>query len=179
MPKGKSRPTAALNMKGKRHAAGPGSEPAKKPHRFRPGTVSLRQIRRMQTSVDFCTPKAAVERLVREIMQGHSDTMRITKQALMTLQTDLEAYATELFNGTVDACVHAKRVTIYPKDIGLVLKLSGHNLTRYKGSSHMLSGRAVVGHGDKTGVARAHRGKATPKKRDVGVTVKAAPGSAN
>ena len=43
---------------------------AKKPHRFRPGTVALREIRKYQKSTDLLIRKIPFQRLVREIAQG-------------------------------------------------------------------------------------------------------------
>ena len=49
------------------------SQPAtggvKKPHRFRPGTVALREIRRYQKSTELLIRKLPFQRLVREIAQ--------------------------------------------------------------------------------------------------------------
>jgi hypothetical protein len=44
----------------------------KKPHRFRPGTVALREIRRYQKSTELLIRKLPFQRLVREIAQGTS-----------------------------------------------------------------------------------------------------------
>jgi hypothetical protein len=41
----------------------------KRPHRFRPGTVALREIRKYQKSTDLLIPKACFQRLVKEIAQ--------------------------------------------------------------------------------------------------------------
>jgi histone H3 len=41
----------------------------KKPHRFRPGTVALREIRRYQKSTELLIRKLPFQRLVREIAQ--------------------------------------------------------------------------------------------------------------
>ena len=43
----------------------------KKPHRYRPGTVALREIRKYQKSVDLLLLKLPFQRLVREIAQVH------------------------------------------------------------------------------------------------------------
>ena len=41
----------------------------KKPHRYRPGTVALREIRRYQKSTELLIRKLPFQRLVREIAQ--------------------------------------------------------------------------------------------------------------
>ena len=43
----------------------------KKPHRYRPGTVALREIRKYQKSTDLLIRKLPFQRLVREIAQGN------------------------------------------------------------------------------------------------------------
>ena len=46
------------------HAGG-----VKKPHRYRPGTVALREIRKYQKSTELLIRKLPFQRLVREIAQ--------------------------------------------------------------------------------------------------------------
>ncbi|KAJ7265312.1 histone 3 [Mycena rebaudengoi] len=66
----------------------------KKPHRFRPGTVALREIRRYQNSTELCTD------------------LCFPSSAVMALQEAAEAYFVSLFEDTNLAAIHAKRVTI-------------------------------------------------------------------
>jgi histone H3/H4 len=107
----------------------------KKPHRFRPGTVALREIRRYQKSTELLIRKLPFQRLVREIAQdfkvrhiapymcGHSIVMltefkpiqtdlRFQSSAVMALQEAAEAYLVSLFEDTNLAAIHAKRVTM-------------------------------------------------------------------
>lgn len=49
--------------------AGTATGGVKKPHRFRPGTVALREIRRYQKSTELLIRKLPFQRLVREIAQ--------------------------------------------------------------------------------------------------------------
>merc|ERR1711957_251631 len=67
----------------------------KRPHRFRPGTVALREIRKFQTS------------------------------AVLALQEASEAYMVGLFEDTNLCAIHAKRVTIMPKDMQLARRIRG------------------------------------------------------
>ena len=62
----------------------------KKPHRYRPGTVALREIRRYQKSTDLLIRKLPFSRLVREIAQdmkvsGIEQHVMITKACLLLL----------------------------------------------------------------------------------------------
>ena len=48
----------------------------KKVHRFRPGTVALREIRKFQKSCDLLIRKLPFQRLVREIAQEYKSDLR-------------------------------------------------------------------------------------------------------
>jgi len=91
----------------------------KKPHRYRPGTVALREIRRYQKSTDLLIRKLPFQRLVREIAQDFKSDLRFQGSAVLALQEAAEAYLVGLFEDTNLCAIHAKRVTIMPKDIQL------------------------------------------------------------
>ncbi|KAH7923337.1 histone H3 [Leucogyrophana mollusca] len=97
----------------------------KKPHRFRPGTVALREIRRYQKSTELLIRKLPFQRLVREIAQDFKTDLRFQSSAVMALQEAAEAYLVSLFEDTNLAAIHAKRVTIQPKDLALARRLRG------------------------------------------------------
>ncbi|OCB91642.1 hypothetical protein A7U60_g1103 [Sanghuangporus baumii] len=97
----------------------------KKPHRFRPGTVALREIRRYQKSTELLIRKLPFQRLVREIAQDFKTDLRFQSSAVMALQEASEAYLVSLFEDTNLAAIHAKRVTIQPKDLALARRLRG------------------------------------------------------
>lgn len=95
----------------------------KKPHRYRPGTVALREIRRYQKSTELLIRKLPFSRLVREIAQDFKTDLRFQASAISALQEAAEAYLVHLMEHCVLACIHAKRVTILPKDIQLVRRI--------------------------------------------------------
>jgi len=97
----------------------------KKPHRFRPGTVALREIRRYQKSTELLIRKLPFQRLVREIAQDFQTDLRFESHAIMALQEASEAYLTSIFEDTNLCAIHAKRVTIMPKDIQLARRIRG------------------------------------------------------
>jgi len=97
----------------------------KKPHRFRPGTVALREIRKYQKSTDLLIRKLPFQRLVREIAQDFKTDLRFQSSAVLALQEAAEAYLVSLFEDTNLAAIHAKRVTIQPKDLALARRLRG------------------------------------------------------
>ena len=95
----------------------------KKPMRYRPGTVALREICRYQKSMELLIRKLPFNRLVREITQDFKTDLRFQPQANMALQEAAEAYLVGLFKDT-DLCgIQAKRVTIMPKDIQLTRRI--------------------------------------------------------
>lgn len=97
----------------------------KKPHRYRPGTVALREIRKYQKSTDLLIRKMPFQRLVREIAQDYKSDLRFQAEAVSALQTASEEYLTGLFSDTNLCAIHAKRVTIMPKDIQLARRIRG------------------------------------------------------
>jgi histone H3 len=97
----------------------------RKPHRFRPGTVALKEIRRYQKSTDLLIRKLPFQRLVREIAQDFRNSLRFQGSAILALQEASEAYLVSLFEDTNLCAIHAKRVTIMPKDIQLARRIRG------------------------------------------------------
>src|ERR1700709_2908071 len=92
--------------------AAPSSGGVKKPHRYRPGTVALREIRRYQKSTELLIRKLPFQRLVREIAQDFKSDLRFQSSAIGALQESVEAYLVSLFEDTNLCAIHAKRVTI-------------------------------------------------------------------
>ena len=97
----------------------------KKPHRYRPGTVALREIRRYQRSTELLIRQAPFRRLVRELVQDLKQDFRIAAQAFKALQEAAEAYLVGLFEDVNLCAIQAKRVTIIPKDIQLARRIRG------------------------------------------------------
>ena len=94
-------------------------------HRHRPGTVALRQIRKYQKSTALLIRKLPFQRLVREIAQDFKSDLRFQGSAVLALQEAAEAYLVGLFEDTNLCAIHAKRVTIMPKDIQLARRIRG------------------------------------------------------
>jgi histone H3 len=107
------------------HRGGPGSGGVKKPHRYRPGTVALREIRKYQKSTELLIRRMPFRRLVREILQDIQNDLRMQALAVEALQEAAEAWLVGLFEDTNLCAIHAKRVTIMPKDIQLARRIRG------------------------------------------------------
>ena len=88
-------------------------------HRYQPGTVALREIRRYQKSTELLIRKLPFQCLVHEILQGYGVGYRVTLAMMMALQEAAEAYLVQLLEDSNLCAIHAKRITIQPKDIQL------------------------------------------------------------
>ena len=95
------------------------------PHRYRPGTVALREIWKYQKSMDLLIRKLPFQRLVCEILQGLGVGFRVTPAMVMALQEAAEVYLVQLLEDSNLCTIHAKRITIQPKDIQLVRRIHG------------------------------------------------------
>ncbi len=99
---------------------------AKRKHRFRPGTVALREIRQYQKSVDCLIKRAPFMRLVKEAL-GKFGEFRLKRSAFEALQEICQSTLVNLFNDTQLAAINAKRVTIMAPDMKLVQQLLKNN----------------------------------------------------
>jgi histone H3 len=130
-------PRAGLGSKGKKSgskkakkAAGSSSSNSgvKKPFRFRPGTVALRDIKRYQKGTELLLRKLPFQRLVREIAVSGKEGLRFQASAVLAMQEATEAHMVNLFADTCLCAIHGRRVTIMPKDIQLARRLRGERI---------------------------------------------------
>ena len=96
-----------------------------KPHRYRAGTVALQDIRHFQKTSALLIWKLPFQRLVREIAQDIKTDLRFQSVAILCLQEVMEAYLVRLFDDANLCAIHARRVTILPKDIQLARRIRG------------------------------------------------------
>ena len=123
IPAGKA-PRKQVGNKAARKSA-PNMAGIKKPHRYRPGTVALREIRKYQKSTELLIRKLPFQRLVREVAQEFKSDLRFQTSAVLALQEACESYLVGLFEDTNLCAIHAKRVTIMPKDMQLARRIRG------------------------------------------------------
>mgnify|MGYP006077989561 CR=1 FL=1 len=97
----------------------------KKPHRYRPGTVALREVRKYQKSTELLIRKLPFQRLVRELATSFKSDLRFQTTALLALQEASEAMLIQLFEAANLCAIHGKRVTIMPKDLQLAKRIRG------------------------------------------------------
>ena len=94
------------------------------PHRWRPGTVALREIRRFQKSTDLLIMAAPMQRIISGILRANHNGMRIQAKALPVLMEAVQALQVKLFEESQLACIHAKRQMITIAD----LRYACHNM---------------------------------------------------
>jgi histone H3 len=97
----------------------------KRAHRWHPGTVSLREIRRYQKSTELLIKKAPFQRIVREIAEEFKDGVRFEKGAIEALQHATEAYMIEFLEKANAVATEDGRVTLSLKDVRTAKKLLG------------------------------------------------------
>ena len=113
---GRAPARARLNMK---------SPVVRTPMRYRPGAAALLEIRRYVRSTELLIKKMPFQRLVRSISLDFKLGIRFQEHALLALQEASEAFVIELFQDTQVCAIHAKRVTIFPKDMRLARRIRG------------------------------------------------------
>ncbi|KNE56571.1 hypothetical protein AMAG_02369 [Allomyces macrogynus ATCC 38327] len=99
----------------------PGSAPVKR------GSRAIDEIKQMQKTSDFLIPKISFQRVVRDILMTHGQDAtgyRIQPQALAALQEATEAFLVNRIEDSYSASIHARRVTLFAKDMTLARRLS-------------------------------------------------------
>jgi len=98
----------------------------KKTRRYRPGTKALREIRKYQYGTGLLLSRAPFQRVVREVLGGLTrEVMRFQSEALECIQTAAEAFVIQVFEDSVLAMIHAKRVTLMVRDVQFIRRLRG------------------------------------------------------
>ncbi len=98
----------------------------RKPHRWRPGTVALREIQKFQKNTDLLIRKAPFQHLVREIaLKFGKSNLQMQSTAVLALQEAAEYFMVDVFSDTNLCAMHSKRVTIMKKDMVLDCCIQG------------------------------------------------------
>lgn len=116
---------ATRHGRGVRRGRPPAVGGVRMPHRCRPGTVALREIRKFQRSTDTLIPKTPFMRLVKEICQEMNVELRWQSTAVLAMQEAAEAHLVCVLEDANLCSVHAKRVTVMKKDVQLAERLRG------------------------------------------------------
>ncbi|KAI5192841.1 histone H3 [Nematocida sp. AWRm77] len=117
-------PRKQLATKAARKSTGPSTGiSTKRPHRYRAGTVALKEIRKYQKSTELLIRKQPFQRMVRGLCQDKKPDIRLQGSALASLQEATESFITSLFEDAKDCADHAKRVTVMSKDLRLAMRI--------------------------------------------------------
>lgn len=101
-------------------------DPNQPKRRYRAGEKALREIRFYQRNTDLLIRKLPFARLVKEVQTYFSrKEFRWQAAAILALQEAAEAHLVSLFEDAYLCTIHAKRVTLMPKDIQLARRIRG------------------------------------------------------
>ena len=96
----------------------------KKAHRFKPGTVSLREIKKFQKMGNtLLFARLPFTNLVYEIVHGFKPKQKIAKLSAMILQYITENYIVKLLTDANLVAIHAGRFRLLPSDIDFTRSL--------------------------------------------------------
>ncbi|KAM7071542.1 histone H3-like centromeric protein A [Acridotheres tristis] len=95
--------------------------------RRRPGQRVLQEIRRYQSTTRLLLRPGPFARLVRELclLFTRGVDYRWQRMALLALQEAAEAFVVRLLEDAYLCSLHARRVTLFPKDLQLARRLRG------------------------------------------------------
>ena len=122
---GRDEPERATIYKSNKKSA---PKQGRKPHRYRPGTKALKEIREYQKTGGLLIPKQPMLRFVKEIIHQFKADFRIQESALNVLREAAEAFLVAFFENSNLCAIHGKRVTILQKDMELVKKLTDNDM---------------------------------------------------
>lgn len=107
----------------------PTNQDVKKGHRFRPGTISLREIKKFQKTSNCLTfAKYPFERFIRSIIFKYNGEMKIAKDVFIVLQYYIEQYLVDFLRDANSAAIHSGRVKLMANDLDFICKLRKYNV---------------------------------------------------
>jgi histone H3/H4 len=89
---------------------------------------ALREIKFYQKHIGMCIPRSKFSRIIKELVHKEcyrqsSPDFRMTVEALTALQEAAEAACVTVMEMSNRAAIHAKRVTLMPKDVRFIRDL--------------------------------------------------------
>ena len=78
--------------------------------------------------MELLIPKIAVFRLIKEMLQKENSWFHIQVSAILALHEIAEAYLMQLFKDSNLCTIHAKHVTVMPRDMQLVRWIMGETM---------------------------------------------------
>ena len=97
------------------------------PHRYRPDTRVRMEIRkwRYREPEKLLIRRLPFERLVSEVAQDYMAAPRFQRKAMDALKYASESHLVKIYEDANLLANHAKRITVYPKDLTLVRHIRG------------------------------------------------------
>ena len=110
----------------------------KNQHRFRPGTVAIRDIKKYQKlSGNLILPKSSFEKIIRNIFLQNSENdknIKISKNVFIIIQYYIEQYIVKLLYNSNFLAIHSNRVKLLPIDIAFISYLNNDTKNPYNSS---------------------------------------------
>jgi len=92
----------------------------KRKYRFKSGTVTLRDIKKLQTTTNLLVQKGPFRKIVKQITAEMGVKILYQKKAIEALQEAVEGYVIEKFKDANKHAKHAKRKTICIADLQMI-----------------------------------------------------------
>ena len=96
-----------------------------KQRKIQRGMQALKEIQKYQKGADLLIRRVPFQRLVREIVQKRREELKLRSAAVLALQDAGEAFLVGLLEQVNLCAIHAKWVTIMPRDIQLACRIQG------------------------------------------------------
>jgi len=110
----------------------------KNQHRFRPGTVAIRDIKKYQKLSDnLILAKSSFEKIIRSIFLQNSENdsnIKISKNVFTIIQYYIEQYIVKLLYNSNFLAIHSNRVKLLPIDIAFISYLNNDTKNPYNSS---------------------------------------------
>lgn len=96
------------------------NEKPRKKHRFRPGTRAMKEIRKLQKSIELCLTRTCINNHARTMANKFAietpGGIRFQKKAIDILHEAADKFANDLIRCSYEYSINAKRITLLPKD---------------------------------------------------------------
>ena len=100
----------------------------KRRYKYKPGTVALREVHKMQRTSHLLIPLSPFQELIREIAMSYKADLRFQREALLAIQEAAESHLVSIFQHTQNMAVHGGRKTIQDRDLTLAIHVRDNNV---------------------------------------------------
>ena len=108
------------------------------------GMKALREIRKFQLLTELLVQRLPFQRMVKELIQVRQEDLKVQGLAVKALQEVREVFLVGLLEQANLCTIHAKCVTIMPKDIQLARQIKGGYLMGIIYNSYNLSNKLSI-----------------------------------